>query len=92
MTAASSDKNPSGVHFPVHKRFFGAAKPRSLYFLTDSAKEKPARLGRFEDSARMLFGEGTRLGVANSRSARSDNFLGIRCTVCWAEDKTTAGI
>jgi hypothetical protein len=25
MTAASSDKNPSGVHFPVHKRFFGAA-------------------------------------------------------------------
>jgi len=40
MTAASSDKNPSGVHVPFHKRFFGAAKWLSLYFLADDAKEE----------------------------------------------------
>jgi len=59
MTTASSDKNPSGVHFPVHKRFFGkrffkrffgAAKRPSLYFLADGAKEESEHLKRFENS------------------------------------------
>jgi len=55
MTTASSDKNPSGVHFPVHKRFFGkrffgAAKRPSLYFLADGAKEESEHLKQFENS------------------------------------------
>jgi hypothetical protein len=53
MTAASSDKNPSGVHFPVHKRFFGAARWGSLYFLADGAKEESEHLERFENSTKV---------------------------------------
>lgn len=63
MTAASSDKNPSGVHLPVHKRFFGAAKRRSLYFLADRAKEKPVRSGRLRRNIR---------GVARNSAPKSE--------------------